>query len=352
MSRVLMFEDDDENYAKLARALSEGASKLGASLERYPGDKSWDAIKATPLSKTVVASLVQPEPARLVIVDWDLTKYGHPVTPELVMGLCDELGLPSCVYQTEYGPIDQVKRMQHWQDAQISIDSFLRHEEIARRCLSILDGFIRIWAEFSNRGNRDLRDVIRALLQPPRSAEVNLDQYAWGQPKTLQVAERGENKLRFASTATGYWIYNRLLQFPGILLNAAAAASYLDIDHEVFLADERLRAVFDKAGYKGPFCEIEPFWWSSGLDEIRAERTQADDKALKSGFEVAREAGFNVGHAKCLRGHEGAGYYCIITRAPVCADHSVPPGGWLPLGADRSRIEKRKFDELSAWLAI
>ena len=66
----------------------------------------------------------------------------------------------------------------------------------------------------------------------------------------------------------GYWLYDFLLRFPGILVNATAAASYLDIAVHQF-ADEKVRAVFEFALYHGPFAdEHDPHWWRNDLDEL------------------------------------------------------------------------------------
>jgi hypothetical protein len=171
-----------------------------------------------------------------------------------------------------------------------------------------------------------------------------------GLQRLLQAAEPGFAwRDRLPVTTVGYWIHNQLLQFPGVLVGGTAAASYLDIDTAAFL-DPETRKVFESAKYAGPFSDVADYWWLAGLDAACAALMEPADETLLTGRQaVERVRKCSVPKARCIKGHEGAGYYCLITKQPVCAEHSVRPGTWLPIGADRSRIETSKYDELSAW---
>jgi hypothetical protein len=348
--RVAIFEDDDIAYEALASALKVTADEVGAELSRYPGERPWDQGKGSgQLPKLVEEHLLRPRAASLVVLDWDLSRYEHPVTSELVRGICDDVALPVCTYRTERGEVGRVKRLQRWQDREIAIDSSMPPERVAAMCGWCLRGFVAIDQAFGS--GRPLAGAVKSLLRPPTSAEVQLDQYAWGSPEALQVAERPDHQDRFAATTLGYWIYNRLLQFPGVLLNGIAAASYLDIDPKS-LERTDVRDFFTPALYQGPFADTGPYWWTSGLDDVCAAYSLPEDGTLVTGRTALARAGIEVPRVKCSRGHDGAGYYCIITRQPVCAEHSEQPTGWLPIGADRSRIESGRFQELGAWLAL
>ena len=347
--RIVVFEDDDANFEKLNRGLASAATEMRAELFRYPGERPWEQVKGSgELPKLVEVHLLLPHPTSLVILDWDLSKYQHPVTSELVRGICEDLAVPICTYRTERGELGRVKRLQRWQANEIAIDSAKPPEVVAEIGASCLRGFVKIEAAFASTPR--LSEVVKKLLAPPASAEVQLDQYAWGSAEQFQVADR-EEQSRFAATALGYWIHNRLLQFPGVLLNPTAAASYLDVGVEAFERPE-VRSFFEAALYHGPFAEIGPYWWTAGLDDLCAANSVPEDRAIVTGRTALQRKGIDVPPARCAHGHDGAGYYCIITRKPVCAEHSEQPTAWLPIGAERSRIDISRFQELGAWLAL
>jgi len=67
------------------------------------------------------------------------------------------------------------------------------------------------------------------------------------------------------------------------------------------------------------------------------------DARSPTGRELAGREVADVRVARCAEegGHDGAGYYCILSDEPVCLEHSVPPGEWCPVGANRAHSEER-----------
>lgn len=240
--------------------------------------------------------------------------------------------------------------MRTWQDDVIVIDSSGDYDEIARKSAAIAGGFLALERSRASEAS-SLSKWIAATLAAPEAAQAQVAEYAMTSlQRLLQVAESGSaDRMRLAVTTVGYWIHNQLLPFPGVLLNAVAAASYLDIDPVQFAGD--VTSQFDGAKYHGPFSELAEYWWIAELDAICAAQMVDTDRTMLTGRQAAeRLLSRAIRCARCAAGHDGAGYYCLITKKPVCAEHSVRPGTWLPLGADRSRIEKTKYEELSAWL--
>lgn len=351
--RVVIFEDNDESLRELTREIDHRLATVGAVAVWHKSAKEARAISAANLQKIVMDLLLQPHAATLVLLDWDLTMYVEPITRELVRGQCDENGLPLVVYHAAKGVREEAKRLLRWNESQISLDSYLPYDEIARRAVSFYLGFQKIKAAIETGHDRDFGHVLRDVLQPPASAESHVDRYARGKTKTLEVADaEAAMRNQVAATNTGYWIYNRLLQFPGVLLNPTAAASFLDIDPEDFSRPE-IRRLFEPALYKGPFHETGPYWWATELDEVCAQRAKQDAPRIPAGREIAaNETGANVRRAVCVHnGHEGAGFYCILRRQAVCEEHSVAPS-WLPAGAERSRIESDRYKQLAPWLGL
>lgn len=288
----------------------------------------------------------------VVFLDWELSKFLPALSRHEIEGLCNELGVAVCIYHYAHGEAEQIRKMKRWDETRIVLEDVSTSERLARNVKSCTLGFLEIWREFSKPDRQELSSTINRILRTPQGSEISVDQYLWSRFRPLQVAEMpSEAMSQQVITALGYWIYNVLLQFPGALLNEVAAASYLDILTEDFSREE-VKRFFDRALYNGPFHETGPFWWAKRLDEILEERMDQDDKEFISGRTFLERQHVAVGRARCYRGHEGAGYYCIILQQPVCAEHSEYPSGWLPLGADRSRIEKAKFSELMPWIGL
>jgi hypothetical protein len=351
-ARVLIIEDTEETYQRLSTLLSAKSAALRFSTERLsiePGNGS-----DLPATEEVVRSrLLDPNPTSLVLLDLDLSKFPKHVAREFVQGVCSDRRIPICVYNYRPDVLQRLKDLRQWQEEAISITDCGTIEELAERFLDCIGGFMALRASLSQSGRGDFRQTIRQILQCPKDARIQLDQYFWGRFEPLQVAELSpEERVRVFTTSLGYWVYNVLLRFPGVLLGVKPAASYLDIDVDAFCTKPEIQKLFDAARYKGPFSGVRPYWWASSLDQILAEGMVESDTSMVSGNTHAERRGLSVPRCRCLRGHDGAGYFCIIRQEPVCAEHSVRPSGWLPVGADRSRIEQEKYDELNPWLAL
>ena len=143
----------------------------------------------------------------------------------------------------------------------------------------------------------------------------------------------------------GYWLYDSILRFPGILLNAVATASYLDIA-ESYLRNAAVQRLFKSALYDGPFEDIsEPRWWRKTLDQIVGEARTGNQF-------VAQKLNKRLPH--CLDSQTGgrAGYYCMVKRVPVSKGNSVGNISWFPPGADLARVRKDMYEQLGPWLGL
>jgi hypothetical protein len=158
----------------------------------------------------------------------------------------------------------------------------------------------------------------------------------------------GQRKQEFQKrlpSVLGYWLYDSILRFPGLLLNAVATASYLDIAEAQF-RNPSVQKLFKPALYRGPFEDhSEPHWWRKTVDEIVGK--------AKSGNEfLAQKLHKPVPH--CLDSQTGkrAGYYCMVKRVPVSKDNSVGNISWFPPGADLARVRKDMYEQLGPWLGL
>src|SRR5205085_2654568 len=108
-----------------------------------------------------------------------------------------------------------------------------------------------------------------------------------------------------------------------------------------------VRTVFDEALYSGPFADDQhPQWWRGVLDDIVARENCADGLEL-----VRKRIDSQIASSKCsVDPDKEAGYYCIISRAPVSLENSKGGLSWFPRGADLTRISNPKFEEYGPWL--
>jgi hypothetical protein len=150
------------------------------------------------------------------------------------------------------------------------------------------------------------------------------------------------------NTALGTWLYDSVLRFPGVLLESVAAASFLNIQPKQFRENAILK-LFSSALYVGPFVDDEnPRWWRHLLGDLLNESKSEDGRAF-----AAKKTKAEVAPCTCSVDHKSpAGFICAVTLKPVCKPHSVGQVGWLPRGADLTRVTKDIFDELSPWIGV
>ena len=227
----------------------------------------------------------------------------------------------------------------------------MNEAELSHKITSIINGFLIIKKTVSDK-TPDLGTVVNRVLKTPPESELTVDQYLWSRFNPLKMADMNISEWkRRLLTVLGYWVYNSLLQFPGPLVSSVPAASYLDISNDDISSSE-VQIVFKKALYKGPFYELGPFWWTRKIDDILAKGTGKNETKITTGYTMLTRRKLKVKRSICYKRHEGAGFFCIIRKVPVCERHSVSPGEWIPSGADLSRIETGKYEELKPYISL
>ncbi len=294
----------------------------------------------------------------MVIVDLDLSQYQeYDISEPIISNICDKLGIPICLYSQltdEY----EMERFRNWSERHIVLDMNENIGYIARQCADIFDGFQAIKEKITEVNMQKISsplEVISKIMKAPEGAEAQIVHYTTGYFSLMgDRLKYNDHRIRFFPVLLGYWLYNSLLRFPGVILNETAAASYLNIDVEFFKRNEDVRGVFGKAKYKGPFNKIAPYWWKDTLDELISE-FEGDDEEGVAVRNLLKQKGININvpPVRCVEGdHEGAGFYCILTKKPVCAKHSTGNIAWLPAGAIYSRISNSKWEELGPWFGF
>jgi len=357
---ILIFEDQDTNYKKLRDPLLAHEKADRFVIDQFPPDKTtpenWTSDEQPEAADILADELTDPIPD-LVVLDWELSGFKSDIRREHVQSACKERGIPLCVYHRNEGHFADPQELKEYEEDLIPIDVKEAAVDVADAVLTIADAFVEIHGAIKANAFSSMHDALYKSMDVPTSAEAQLGQYSMGQSTALQIAKEEPDESernRIISTFIGYWIHNQLLEYPGVLLNRTATASYLGVDHEAFAESNKCQDALEKARYKGPFSDLsrDDWWWTNRLDDLRLELPTDDDGNLLSGPPLFRElCDVNLSSVRCVEGGEPrGGYYCVLTEQPVCKEHSRQPEGWIPVGATRSRISDSKYEEVTSWM--
>lgn len=356
---VVLFEDDQTQRAKILPALKTAFRHDAVNVEAFAATAAAPKVQETYESR-VRRDLGKLGEIALFITDRDLSKTLPGFSESVVSRVSDEMAIPMCVYsQAEK---DALRRASQWSDLKIILDITQGAQEVARQAQVIYAGFERIgtaWRKLTPKAGQSLRtpaEILATILGEPGIKE-RIALYGAGDQHMLaeifpffdagkKKQQRVETLHRRTKRSLGYWLWDSIIRFPGLLVNLGAGASYLGVAESDFR--DKLGAHFKMARYDGPFGEIEPLWWRHKIDEILA------GVPAKNGLEFAKAKGIKkISQARCFVDQkDGAGFYCMVHRKPVCAKHSRSNISWFPSGADLARISSSTFDELAPWLGL
>ena len=267
-------------------------------------------------------------------------------------------GLPFCQYSRHPGDDDkEIARFQglrQWSSEEITLKGS-GPKEWATQAAALFQGFELIKSAYAKLGDkgRTPAAALAAILEHPES-ESRIALYGSGDQGFLSEIlsfydpdqpNSPKELLQRMPRILGNWLFLSILRFPGILVNETAAASYLNIDHKDF-AESEVREHFKDASYAGPFANLGPWWWRAELDSMIGEAE------CKDGREYIEKKGITVSECKDAITNERAGYYCMLTQKPVSAENSRGGVSWFPSGADLARIQKDKFEQITALVGM
>jgi len=352
---ILVLEDREE-YDELLSEIRE-VDSVGLSIEDPNLDRDFGAENG----REAVESMMEEIGGYplLTVLDWDLSKGEGPITRDNIVSYCETNHIPLCVYHRTSTGLSDEKAVQEYEESRFKVDP-TSLTEAGSNVGYIVNGLHDITTTISGVFEGEDGQPLPELLDAPITVRGKLDQYSWGNPGVIKSGHTEVNRdelIRRATTNQGYWIVNELLEFPGALLNETALAAYLNVDHEQFEESPAYREHFEDAKYTGPFWELQDWWWTPSIHEIRVEQMSEDDAEPPLGPELFDRLGTpKIDVAHCTsdngNGHERARYYCIIKETPVCEEHSSAPEGWIPKGATRSRVSKEEYDRLKPWVMM
>jgi len=350
---IILFEDgkDADNYANiLTKAFKkENVRTYHFQAKSKPTDKSFSTRLVEELKKAGHPL----ENVALFITDRELSRMQSftGLAEPIISDLANQYAIPVCVYSQAQK--NELLRMQSWSESKIILDISKGFPKIAEDVKIIYKGFEEIFSRCANiKKVLTPAELLANILGEPELKD-RIALYGAGDQRMLgeilpMIAASNDPKVRqrHMSRMLGYWVWDSLIRFPGVLLNSSAASSYLNIAEDDF--ENKAAALFKKAAYTGPFSEICTLWWRHKIDAILFS------EKLNKGLDYARKTMPKTKPAICCESGktDGAGYYCMIRKKPVCAKHSRSSISWFPPGADLARISNSKYDELAPWLGL
>ncbi|MBA4681350.1 hypothetical protein DP090_005970 [Pseudomonas sp. MDMC216] len=345
---VLLFEDTLDN------AISLGDNLAGVEDYEFRLFEPQDIDSNESFVQRLTAELKHYSNILLIISDMDLSKTDRfkGLNDAVVLRVAQELGIPTAYYSTALGGTEG-HRLDQAGDGRILLGS-TDYKEIAHRVDVLAKGFLRINNKMQELARGSSRPASPAMLvaeligRTETADRVNL--YLSGDQRMaaeILSSPKNDEKLIRHSTIFGTWIYDSLMRYPGVLLNSTAAASYLNVSLADF-ANEKIQQLFEFALYSGPFVDDErPLYWRDLLDNLIA------DEDVDDGLMLVRKQGFEAKPCMCSVDNTlEAGYYCMVTEAPVSFDKSVGNISLFPPGADLARLAEPIYEELSPWIGV
>lgn len=354
--KIVLFEDTAETRSSLTSALRE---RFRGVVEVWPPTQSRETPSgAKRMYEDRISDTLEKHPyanATLLLVDRNLAKIPQFIglSVSAVAGAARRLAIPICAYARQPSP-EEYRWRGRWQEGHIVLDDD-SDEEMARKAVLAAKGFARLLSRLPkalrDKANNSPAKVLAAVLGKPEYAD-KIALYSVGDQNRLSAIPsepKKANKLRIKRMACflGYWLWDSLLRYPGLLVNATAAASHLNIAEKDFRKSS-IRRVFREALYRGPFADsARPQWWRGVLDDIVSKEGCDDGLAfVRKKLRTTR-----INPCKCsVDSSKSAGYYCIISEKPVSLENSKGGLSWLPRGADLARISNKKFEEFGPWL--
>ena len=349
--KIILFEDNEKEVPQLLPALKKTLGRKGNVEQFVSSDNAEKGMYEDRLSKELTSSKYTG--AALIVADRDLSGTGGymGLSEEIVRRVAYDLGIPECAYargERERAFLSIAEKS----EATIAV-SVQDPDVFARQVVSIAEGFSAIAEDVPKvlkaSGEKSFGHILAAILGKPEYAD-KISLYASGDQNrlasVLAAKGKGGEGHRRLSCVLGYWLWDSVLRYPGVVVNEVAASSHLNIYTDAFRNDN-LQKLFRKARYGGPFAEAKgAMWWRGVLDDIVEESGCLDGREY-----AAKKLKKSVRSSECcVDSAKPAGYYCVLSNQPVSLENSRGGLTWLPRGADLARISSTQYDEHFPWL--
>jgi hypothetical protein len=357
--KLVLFEDTPETQSEMLSALQKQLKGDGDVIPFDASQFKESEEEKTRMYESRLQNILKNSPyagTTLIVADRDLSKSVKAgfagLSVSAVAAAAKKLAIPICSYSRQPEAADYDWRGR-WEEGHIVLLFSEGEEEVARRATVAARGFSQIAALLPEviavKTNNSAVKILGTLLGKPEYSE-KIALYGVGDQNRLSEilaqAKKSDELEQRMTHFLGYWLWDSLLRYPGLLVNEVAASSYLNISETDF-REPSVQGVFQDALYRGPFEDSKkPQWWRGALDDIVAKENCADGLELaqkKTNRKIARSQ-------CCVEPSIPASYYCIISRKPVSLKNSKGGMSWFPRGADLTRISNPKFEEYGPWL--
>jgi hypothetical protein len=351
--KIVLFEDTPDTAERLVKALRNAMRKRGTahhfSSANGHADGTYEARLLAELNKDPFRN------ASLIVADRDLSRTdGYRGLSEAnVRRVADNLAIPQCFYTRNAG--DDFLRAAERRESHIAVSLAKGESSCAKQLVAIASGFETLRTKLAKAQNTTTgqsagRTLASVLGKPEYADKIGL--YASGDRNRpgdlLDLANAvGPEQLNRLTCLFGYWLWDSVLHYPGVVLNSVATSSYLNIRTAEFSELGSVQELFKPAQYKGPFADAkEKLWWRGMLDDMVAK------EQLPNGRDLARmRLNLDLPQSECCEEESiPAGYYCMLRKMPVSRKNSRPGLAWFPRGADLARVSRTRYEELGPWL--
>lgn len=358
--RIVLF-DDVETHLQEVRASIQTALGNDGTVEPFPLIEERSENGEAKTYEKQIEERLRPksEEISLVVADRDLSQATNfrGLSEPTIRRVCDLLGVAECGYAR--GETD---------DALTYVEAGDKREECIRLSLTPYQVFgqkivdlAKSFEWLRDRAANAMQESHGSRLSPPKLLAKILDVedqverialFALGDKNRLGDLpgwrrSSGLEQQRRLACMLGYWLWDSILFFPGLVVNEVAASSYLNIDETYFKGNSDVKALFASARYKGPFSVARgPLWWRPKLDKILSDSDVEDGRSL-----AASVLGCEIPSSQCCVDPSiPAGFVCMLSNRPVSSKNSTGNLLWLPRGADLARVSRTMLDEVGPWL--
>ena len=357
--RILVFDDMQENRDAVLAALESELAGNG-SVQQFAagagGKKEGTFEERLELDLAVAPNA----PVDLIVADRDLSSYAPDYTglsESTVRRTADMVGVPECGYaRGERADDNEYIKRGEQRESCIRLSRKPSDGAFAKQAVAVGNGFVEITNKLAKITQSTTRKspgrMLASVLGKPEYAEkISLfasgDQGRLGALAAVRDSKDADERNRRLACVLGYWLWDSVLRFPGVVVNDVAASSYLNIRLNEFRQNEEIRQLFAEAVYSGPFAAAKPtLWWRGMLDDLISEQGAADGMAY-AGIKLGRP----VPRSECCEdASKPAGYYCFLSERPVSLENSKAGLPWFPRGADLARVCKTRYEEDEPWL--
>jgi hypothetical protein len=353
-TKVILIEDTDQFAKELIPALQTQLAATGEVKHFAP--KKGDGVDGL-YEERLADDLRQPDykDATLIVADRDLSKTEgyRGLSESMIKRVADALGIPECGY-ARGEKAEEFARNAEQREGRIAVSVKEGPEFFARQVASVAAGFAliaqRLPTARAAHGKKSPGRLLAEILGKPEYTE-KIGLYASGDQNrlasVLRVRGDDQEQQRQLTCLLGYWLWDSVLRYPGVVVNEVAASSFLNIQEDVFRNGSDVQALFAKALYDGPFGAAKGrMWWRGMLEDIVSDAKSSDGREFAS-----KSLRKDIQQSQCCEEPaKPAGYYCMLSQKPVSLENSQGGLSWFPRGADLARVSRSQYDELGPWL--